>query len=83
MTAPKPAGSGVDRAGDPRLLSALVRLRVALQAATLPLETADAERLRATRRELVDQLEDYVIPRVTLLEAPLLVVVGGSTGAGK
>ena len=32
---------------------------------------------------MVDQLEDYVIPRVTTLEAPLLTVVGGSTGAGK
>ena len=32
---------------------------------------------------MVDQLEDYVIPRVTTLEAPLLAVVGGSTGAGK
>src|ERR671913_429883 len=41
-----------------------------------------AER-RATRSEMVDQLEDYVIPRVMTLDAPLLAVVGGSTGAGK
>ncbi len=32
---------------------------------------------------MVDQLEDYVIPRVMTLDAPLLAVVGGSTGAGK
>ena len=32
---------------------------------------------------MVDQLEDYVIPRLTTLDAPLLAVVGGSTGAGK
>ncbi len=38
---------------------------------------------RASRSRLVDQLEDYVIPRVMTVEAPLLVVVGGSTGAGK
>ena len=38
---------------------------------------------REAQREMVDQLEDYVIPRVTTLEAPLLAVVGGSTGAGK
>ena len=29
------------------------------------------------------QLDDYLLPRVDRLDAPLLVVVGGSTGAGK
>ena len=29
------------------------------------------------------QLDDYVLPRLSRLEAPLLAVVGGSTGAGK
>ena len=43
-----------------------------------------ASRSTAPRRaEMVDQLEDYVIPRIVTLEAPLLAVVGGSTGAGK
>ncbi len=32
---------------------------------------------------MVDQLEDYVLPRLIQIEAPLLTVVGGSTGAGK
>jgi hypothetical protein len=32
---------------------------------------------------MVDQLEDYVLPRLTTIDAPLLAVVGGSTGAGK
>ncbi|WP_224769387.1 P-loop NTPase family protein [Nocardioides ochotonae] len=66
-----------------RMVTALVRLRGALQAAVLPLDLAGVEGPRAVRRELVDQLEDYVIPRMTTLEAPMLVVVGGSTGAGK
>ena len=66
-----------------RMVTALVRLRGALQAAALPLELAGVEGPRAVRSELVDQLEDYVIPRMTTLEAPMLVVVGGSTGAGK
>ena len=35
------------------------------------------------RGEMVDQLEDYVLPRLIQIEAPLLTVVGGSTGAGK
>ncbi|WP_374728299.1 ABC transporter [Catenuloplanes atrovinosus] len=32
---------------------------------------------------LVTQLDDYLIPRLARLDAPLLAVVGGSTGAGK
>ena len=38
---------------------------------------------RATRDALLKQLDDYVIPRLRSLDAPLLAVVGGSTGAGK
>ncbi|WP_244932002.1 GTPase domain-containing protein [Nocardioides sp. W7] len=71
------AGSGA------QMLTALVRLRGALQAAELPLDAPGVEEQRGSRSELVDQLEDYVIPRVMTVEAPLLVVVGGSTGAGK
>jgi energy-coupling factor transporter ATP-binding protein EcfA2 len=65
------------------MLTALVRLRQALQAATLPLELPSAEEARVSRREMIDQLEDYVIPRAMTIDAPLLAVVGGSTGAGK
>ena len=65
------------------MLTALVRLHHALQEVRLPLELPGVEEQRAGLREMVDQLEDYVIPRVTTLEAPLLAVVGGSTGAGK
>ncbi len=65
------------------MLTALVRLRDALQRARLPLELPNADRSRATVTELVDQLEDYVIPRLMTIDAPLLTVVGGSTGAGK
>ncbi|MFC5179327.1 dynamin family protein [Nocardioides taihuensis] len=66
-----------------RMITALVQLRSALQEARLPLETAGVEEQRSSLRAMVDQLEDYVIPRVMTLEAPLLAVVGGSTGAGK
>lgn len=65
------------------MLAALVRLRAALQVAALPLELPGIEDHRAARDEMVHQLEDYVIPRIVTLEAPLLAVVGGSTGAGK
>ena len=66
-----------------RMLTALVRLRGALQAARLPLELPDVDALRTTRQQMIDQLEDYAIPRQMSVDAPLLVVVGGSTGAGK
>lgn len=49
----------------------------------LPLETADVDSARALQRSLSDQIEDYLLPRVQAPDAPLLVVVGGSTGAGK
>jgi hypothetical protein len=66
-----------------RMLTALVQLRSALQEARLPLETAAVEEQRSSLSAMVDQLEDYVIPRVMTLDAPMLAVVGGSTGAGK
>ncbi len=66
-----------------KMLTELVLLRGALQHAPLPLDLPGVEGLRITREQVIDQLEDYVIPRLMALEAPLLVVVGGSTGAGK
>jgi energy-coupling factor transporter ATP-binding protein EcfA2 len=66
-----------------QMVTALVRLRAALVGADLPLGLPDVADQRAARDEMVDQLEDYVIPRIVTLEAPLLAVVGGSTGAGK
>jgi GTPase SAR1 family protein len=65
------------------LLGVLVRLRETLVGTELPFEVAEVEDYRRTRRELIDQLEDYVLPRLIQIDAPLLAVVGGSTGAGK
>jgi len=66
-----------------RMLTALVQLRGSLQDVRLPLEVPGAAEQRAVLQEMVHQLEDYVIPRLMTLDAPLLAVVGGSTGAGK
>ncbi len=66
-----------------KMLTALVRLRGALQHAQLPLDVPGVPEQRAAQSEMVDQLEDYVIPRLMTIDAPLLTVVGGSTGAGK
>jgi energy-coupling factor transporter ATP-binding protein EcfA2 len=65
------------------MVAALVRLREALHAARLPLDVPGADENRTLRDEMVDQLEDYVLPRLIQIDAPLLTVVGGSTGAGK
>lgn len=65
------------------LLAAVERLRDSAERLGLPLELDGAEPARTARRELVQQLDDYVLPRLRSLEAPLLAVVGGSTGSGK
>ncbi|MGE5720528.1 MAG: dynamin family protein [Nocardioidaceae bacterium] len=65
------------------MITALVRLREALQAAHLPLDLPEVEERRKDQREMIDQIEDYVLPRLIQIDAPLLTVVGGSTGAGK
>ena len=65
------------------LLAALERLNEQVAQLRLPLEATDAQSARKLRREIAHQLDDYVIPRLRRLDAPLLAVVGGPTGAGK
>jgi hypothetical protein len=65
------------------LATALSRLRAAIGAASYPLVMPSAEEGRRVGAALVAQLDDYLLPRLARLDAPLLVVVGGSTGAGK
>ena len=60
---------------------ATVRDRAAAPGSGSTVPGADAA--RAARAELVGQLDDYLLPRLRRLDAPLLAVVGGSTGAGK
>ncbi|MFD5732361.1 ATP-binding protein [Streptomyces sioyaensis] len=67
----------------PRLLDALSVLRDRVDAARFPLPLRGAARARRNRAELLAQLDDYVIPRLRSPQAPLLAVIGGSTGAGK
>ncbi|MFE0625834.1 dynamin family protein [Streptomyces sp. NPDC058864] len=67
----------------PELLDALSTLRDRVADARFPLPLPGAERARRTRQELLAQLDDYLVPRLKAPEAPLLAVVGGSTGAGK
>ena len=65
------------------LVSAVEGLRDAVAEASLPLEVPSRAPAEASRRQLLQQLDDYVLPRLRSIDAPLLAVVGGSTGAGK
>lgn len=65
------------------LPQALAALREAVAGVRFDLDIPGAEGARESGAELVRQLDDYVLPRLLRLDAPLLTVVGGSTGAGK
>ena len=72
--------AGADNAA---LLDAVTALRAEVAASSLPLSLPQTQTASAHREALLNQLDDYVIPRLSSLDAPLLAVIGGSTGAGK
>src|SRR4051812_23635964 len=78
--ADEPVGPAVPADG---LLGRLTTLRRDLEAVRLPLDLPTSADARAEAARLAAQLDDYVLPRLSSIDAPLLVVVGGSTGAGK
>jgi energy-coupling factor transporter ATP-binding protein EcfA2 len=65
------------------IVTALEALTAALDATGLQLDLDQADTARLTRDELRGQIVDYIIPRLKRLDAPLLAVLGGSTGSGK
>jgi hypothetical protein len=65
------------------LLAAMSSLLLSVRDVPLELEADGVERARSIKSDVVDQLSDYILPRLVQLDAPLLAVVGGSTGAGK
>ncbi|CAN5750576.1 dynamin family protein [soil metagenome] len=65
------------------LLDAVVGLAAVVGGTTFPLPAPSAWPAEHDRRERTGQLADYLIPRLRSIDAPLLAVVGGSTGAGK
>ena len=64
-------------------VASLTALREALAALDLPLPLAGVELAATTRDEALAQVDDYLLPRLSNVDAPLLAVLGGSTGAGK
>jgi hypothetical protein len=80
---------GPSRAADggpwasPDLAATLADLREVVAHARYPLRLPSAVIATATATALLEQLDDYILPRLNRVDAPLLAVVGGSTGAGK
>lgn len=68
---------------DLALVAALEGLGVDLGRVDLRFDLTGAENARRERDELVNQIHDYLVPRLRRLDAPLLAVLGGSTGSGK
>ncbi len=66
-----------------RTAETLGQLSAALAGVQLDIDLPAAAEARAVRTELIDQIDDYLIPRLARLDAPLLAVLGGSTGSGK
>jgi energy-coupling factor transporter ATP-binding protein EcfA2 len=65
------------------ITQALTQLGEELERLEMALEVPDAPEGRRLRGELTGQIGDYLLPRLRQMDAPLLLVVGGSTGAGK
>lgn len=65
------------------LVASLTQLRTSLTQVRLPLTLPGSAAADKAAREMVAQLDDYILPRLDSLDAPLLAVIGGSTGAGK
>ena len=69
--------------GAEQLTAAFRRLDATLPLAQFPLPIEGTEALRSLAGSMAHQVRDYLLPRAARLDAPLLAVVGGSTGAGK
>lgn len=80
---PRAAAAAEPEIDAPGILESAERLREAVAALHLPLVVPDLDRSRVDRERLQAQLDDYLLPRLRRMDAPLLAVIGGSTGAGK
>ncbi|PRX96248.1 GTPase [Allonocardiopsis opalescens] len=65
------------------LREALIELRDQIRLIGFADELPGAEEGRLAQADVLEQLTDFVLPRVGRTDAPLLVAVAGSTGAGK
>lgn len=79
----EPDGEELPDAAAEALAAALSALRESVTDLHFGLNLPGAAEARQAQAELLAQLEDYVLPRVRTNSAPALIVVAGSTGAGK
>lgn len=68
---------------DAEVSGAVTAMHAALRSAALPLPLPGTDPLRAARARALEQLDDFVLPRLAEPDAPAVVVVGGPTGVGK
>ncbi len=65
------------------MITGITQLREALGLVRLPFASEAREEDRDLLVAVTDQIDDYILPRLMESAAPVLAVVGGSTGAGK
>src|SRR5690348_14605815 len=85
-----PVDVGHDEVAEPhvrvdarKLEGALIDVRNVIRRLPLLLESPGIEAVRAERQQLVNQIDDYLLPRLRQSGAPILIAMVGSTGAGK
>lgn len=83
MTAAPSSGARPGRGHSGEMSTAVRAMYDAFRASPLPLDLPGAASVRVERAQVIEQLEDYVLPRLRGLDAPALVVVCGPTGVGK
>jgi energy-coupling factor transporter ATP-binding protein EcfA2 len=67
----------------PRLLDVLGEVLTQVEAAPLEIDVPGADEARALRLQVAMQLRTRLLPRLREVDHPAVIVVGGSTGAGK
>lgn len=83
IPAEPPPTDGIRIVAPADLRHACEMLREDVAQLALPLEVDGVDAARRALNALLSQLDDYLLPRLRRIDAPLLAVVGGSTGAGK
>ncbi len=65
------------------MIEGILHLRESLGLVRLPFASEARDEERSLLTAITDQIDDYILPRLMEPQAPVLAVVGGSTGAGK
>jgi energy-coupling factor transporter ATP-binding protein EcfA2 len=76
------SASGASGPTDLALSDAVLRMYHTVDGLTLP-QPPDGAAMRTQRQRALRLMESYALPRISEPKAPLVVVIGGPTGAGK